>query len=300
MCHKAVLSIVDGSKVLLCMYQGYKIQRVGSQYEITRFLYDVEQRVGGSRKSAAAVVCGADRDGSNLIRARRRVYELCACNDWDYFCTFTLRPEYDRTDLARWRKDFSQWLRNVRRLTGCAIKYVLVPEQHKNGCWHMHGMFYGLPALEVGAFAPDDIGDLSTDKFTKQLKAADLNKRGYFCWRRYNKKWGFCSLAPVRSAQACARYVSKYISKDMLGGALDCGAHMYYASQGLNGAETVAEGALIEEWDNSGLYHLCNDYIERWTTDDIGRLPILCRTPLERYTWVDSLGNDNEDNFLSG
>lgn len=282
------------------VYQGYKVRKVGAQYEITHFLYDVERRSGESSGASSAVCCGVgERDISNLIRAKRRVYELCACNSWDYFCTFTLRSSYDRFNLAQWRKDFSQWLRNVRKLTGCDVKYVLVPEQHMNGCWHMHGMFFGLPSNEISAFVSSDIGDLNTPDIVKQMKADFLNRRGYLCWRRYNKKWGFCSLAPVRNAQACARYVSKYISKDMLGGALDSGAHMYYASQGLKVGETVDFGALVGDWDSSGLYHFCNDYIERWTTDDIHRLPILCRIALERDTLVNNLGNDNGDNFVS-
>lgn len=290
------------------MYSGYKIVRVGKQYEITRYLYDVDMQRDCSVGGKAPVVGSTDdeRDRANLIRARRRVYELCACNSWDWFCTFTLRPEYDRSDLAQWRKDFSQWLRNVRRLTGCCVQYVLVPEQHKNGCWHMHGLFRGLPVDEIGAFAPADIGSDVTDERTKVLKAAQLNSRGYKCWRRYNKRWGYCSLAAVRDPQACARYISKYISKQFDGtpdklreisAALRSGQHLYYASQGLQGAETVAAGALIEPWDGSGLYHWCNEYIERWTTDDVARLPVLCRSSTERYTWVNSLGIDNGGSF---
>lgn len=289
------------------MYSGYKIVRVGAQYEITRYLYNIDlQRDCSAVGKSADCKTDEGRDRSNLVRARRRVYELCACNSWDWFCTFTLRPEYDRSNLVQWRKDFSQWLRNVRRLTGCDVKYVLVPEQHKNGCWHMHGLFRGLPADEIGAFKSDDIGTECTSEYSKVLKAAQLNNRDYKIWRRYNERWGYCSLAAVRDSQACARYISKYISKQFDGTpdklrdiskSLCSGQHLYYASQGLKGAETVAAGALIGSWDSSGLNYWCNDYIERWTTDDVSRLPVLCRSSIERNTWVDNLGIDNSGDF---
>lgn len=84
---------------------------------------------------------------SSLARARRRILELALCNQWDYFCTFTLNPKYDRHDLDKWYESFAQFVRDQRKKHGTDIRYVFVPETHKDGAWHIHGLVYGAPPL---------------------------------------------------------------------------------------------------------------------------------------------------------
>ena len=59
------------------------------------------------------------------------IYELAACNPWDWFVTFTLdKNKYDRTNLPKFQKDLSQFIRDFRKKTGAQVKYMLIPEQH--------------------------------------------------------------------------------------------------------------------------------------------------------------------------
>ena len=295
------LSAQKGSEIL---QRNFKIVRIGSEYEVTRFLYDREIICsGGGSKSSN----NGERDSANLLRARRAVMEYIACNDWQYFVTLTLSSKYDREGLSSWRSSFTHWLRNLRR-SGRDIKYCFVPERHKAGGWHMHGVISGLLPDDVVSFTPDDIGSNETADDVKRYTASALNAKGYLCWRAYSLKYGYCSCAPVRDRQACARYITKYITKDMACNVLDSGAHLYYASRGLARAETLDEGSLTSDgWlfcqgdstiehalvsSSCGVSYFCNEYIERWTFSDSHFLPELCGTRLEHLTRVDFLGSD--------
>lgn len=170
-----------------------------------------------------------------VSRSRRMVTELALCNQWDWFCTFTLdKKKYDRFDLDKFRKDFTQWIRDQRKKYG-EIRFLLVPEQHKDGAWHMHGLLSG---------------DLPLISFQDRLDAGDdvpvdLASGGFYSWPEYEKKFGFCSLGEVKNGVAVAFYISKYISKQ-----LDFSApgmpfkHRYFVSRGLE--KTTVQGEVYE------------------------------------------------------
>lgn len=43
---------------------------------------------------------------NNLIRTKTTIQQLALCNDFRYFVTLTLKPEYDRTNLDQLRLAF--------------------------------------------------------------------------------------------------------------------------------------------------------------------------------------------------
>lgn len=72
-------------------------------------------------------------------RARNRLYDLAACNPFDLFATFTIDPQKcDRYDYSAIVKKLGQWLDNRVRRNG--LKYLIVPEYHKDGAIHFHGL----------------------------------------------------------------------------------------------------------------------------------------------------------------
>lgn len=83
----------------------------------------------------------------NLIRAKNTIFDICYCNDFKYFCTFTIDPaKYDRFNLKVFYHDFSKWINNLKQKFGRQyFSYILVPEQHKSGAWHLHGLFNDFP-----------------------------------------------------------------------------------------------------------------------------------------------------------
>lgn len=174
----------------------------------------------------------------NIIRAKSKVKEYALCNAWDYFVTLTINPKkYDRTKLDCYYKDFSQWLRDYRKKYSCDIKYLFIPELHKDGVsWHMHGFLMGLP-----------------------LNHLCENSHGYLDWFAYQEKFGYCSIDFIHDKGKCANYITKYISKDLDKSVTKLNSKMYYCSRGLKKAIEIKRGQLNSELSNPDFE---NDYVK--------------------------------------
>lgn len=169
------------------------------------------------RKSDSHEKCDA-----SISRARRFVLDVCLSNNFSFFFTGTLSPETgDRFDIRWYHKKLSQFIRDQRKKYNSKIEFILVPEQHKNGAWHFHGLI-NVPDMALSKFPP--------------TAPRRLLEGLYFNWPDYAKSFGFVSLSPVRDFVACAFYMSKYITKDLGDRINDIGGHLYYCSQGLNRA----------------------------------------------------------------
>lgn len=98
---------------------------------------------------------GKKSDGDDMLRSMRRaraqLRRLALSNSFDWFVTLTLDKEkIDRYDPAAVTKALSQWCSNMVKRHG--LRYVLVPEQHKDGAFHFHGFMAGdgLKAVDSG------------------------------------------------------------------------------------------------------------------------------------------------------
>lgn len=169
---------------------------------------------------------------NNISRAKRNVLEKAICNQWDFFVTLTLDPEkYNRDDLKGFIKDLSQFIRNYRRDHKTDVKYLLIPELHKDGKnWHMHGLISGL--------------DVNTDIEPHPVKR--LRGKGYVNWVSYAKRFGFCSLGRIQDDIKVSMYITKYITKDLDHSVSERNAKLYYCSRGLKTSELVSEGCLYD------------------------------------------------------
>lgn len=159
---------------------------------------------------------------NNVSRSRQKIFEYAYCNDWDWFVTMTLdQTKYDRHDLNTWHEDLTHWLRNYKRKIGNKIDFLLVPERHKDGAWHIHGLLAGLPE---SVLSPFPVG-------------TPLYDSEYLNWHDYAKKYGFCSVGRVGNHEAVSKYITKYVTKDMARMNNEVGAHLYYCSRGLKKSE---------------------------------------------------------------
>lgn len=183
---------------------------------------------------------------NNLSRARSRVRELAHCNNWEYFVTLTLDAEkVDRFDLDGSFKRISQFIRNYNKQHSCCIKYLIIPEQHKNGAWHFHGLMTGFPA-----------------------KAFCKNANGYLDWIDYSKRFGYISLSPVRDPVKCANYISKYVTKST-GDNIDIGHHSYYCSRGLNGKEELQTIYVDDEYIKERMFECEYVFLDTCNEDEL-------------------------------
>ncbi len=172
------------------------------------------------------------RDES-LSRSKRTIRDLILCNSFTHFCTFTFNPEkVDRYNFAACKKRITELFKNYKNRYAPDFRYILVPEFHKDGGIHFHGMVRGIRPQDFTV--PRKI--FQRDRRTGKLRLVPNTKR-YVDWAYYSKKLGFFSCSRVKHYEKCARYVSKYITKDLVNMAL--GQRVFMASTGLNRPELI-------------------------------------------------------------
>lgn len=90
----------------------------------------------GEEPSGGRSEASAER---SMRRARAKLRDIARATPFSWFVTFTLDKErIDRYDVAAITAKLNVWLDNRVRRRGLA--YVLVPERHKDGAVHFHGL----------------------------------------------------------------------------------------------------------------------------------------------------------------
>lgn len=159
---------------------------------------------------------------NSIARSRSKIKEYALCNDWRYFVTLTIdKRKYDRYNLNLYIKDLSRFILNYNRYCNDdeKVKYILIPEEHKDGAWHMHGLINGIKKKDIYK-----------------------NKNNYLDWKKYSEKFGYMSLAKIKDKNKVSSYITKYISKNMFKTNIEKGRHLYYSSKGLKQAEVLYKG----------------------------------------------------------
>lgn len=194
---------------------------------------------------------------NNISRAKSKVLEYALCNDFDYFVTLTIdKTKFDRYKLKEYYKDFSKWLNNYNRLNNTKIKYILIPEQHKDGAWHMHGLMSGIHDKHIYKFT-------FNDNIPRRIKDLIIAGDDVYSWTSYTKKYGYITMTKIKSVDRVSRYITKYINKDMANSIKELGAHIYYCSKGLKVATEIKRGVLSH--NNTPNFEFENDYVKiKW------------------------------------
>ena len=147
---------------------------------------------------------------SSIMRSRQAIEDIVICNEFDYFCTFTFDPKkHDRYDIIRCQRFMNNWIRNCKNRHSPGLKYLIVPELHKDKAIHFHALIKDFN----GTFKPSKV---------KQNGRDVLNIRN---WRA-----GFSTAVKIDNIEAVSRYIRKYITKDMI---LLPGRKRYYCSNNL-------------------------------------------------------------------
>lgn len=179
----------------------------------------------------------------SLNRTVNRLYYLARSNYWDWFVTLTFDPEkVDRYDYSACVKKLSLWLNNCRKK--CSdMGYLVVPEQHKDGAWHFHGLFSNC----------DGLGFVNSGKRDEDGKPI-YNIGAY--------KLGFTTATKVVDLERVSKYICKYVTKDLC--AVTFGKKRYWASKNLVEAET--EEFLLEPAQKQEFLLQIADYIKHGKT----------------------------------
>lgn len=196
----------------------------------------------------------AEPSAEDLDRSRRRaaakVREIALCTDFDYFVTLTLDPQkIDRYSIDDAVSRMRSWLDNRVRRHG--LKYILVPELHRDGAVHFHGFFSreGCDYADSGTVsAPGRKAPMrATGKKREKLLAAGAQVV-------YNiSDWtlGFSTAIPLYGERAAAvAYVCKYVTKSPQ----KIGGRWYYSGGDLRRPDVFYLDLDIRELERRGAY----------------------------------------------
>lgn len=200
-----------------------------SVYYYTDFLYKV---VRFKRSDLPVVPRGlreerVERFSSSYSRSRSMVLQYALCNRWDYFITITVNPAlFDRYDLDPIYDSLYAFFKYYRSSFSPDFCFLLVPELHKDGAWHFHGLVSGVCLGHLSEFIPG-------------IHPQKLIDAGYLNWGMLGAVVGYVSLSKLRSPVGAAFYVTKYITKEHANDGFY--KHLYFHSRGLSTARPVAD-----------------------------------------------------------
>lgn len=156
--------------------------------------------------------------------SKNRLTELILANpDFNYFFTGTLDPKkWNREDFVTFYRSFKRFLHHKK------IKYILVPEYHKDGkSIHLHGVFN----QSIEPFLADfDLSQKLPNFITQGIK----DGRSIFNFPDYAKRFGYVSIEHIRNLEAVARYITKYVAKSFDDPDARVSYNRYFCSLGLN------------------------------------------------------------------
>lgn len=193
---------------------------------------------------------------NNLARTRSMVFEYAMCNTFDYFVTLTLnKNKHDRYDLNAFIKALGQFIRDQRKKTGNDIQYLLIPEKHKDGAYHMHGLLKGVPDDQIIPFTLQD-------KIPNKIKRLIKKGRIINNWIPYAEKFGHVTLEKVINTEAVSKYITKYIKKEIGSSVEEKNKKSFYVSRGLQKAEIIKKGTFPTELGNVLNFDFENEYLK--------------------------------------
>lgn len=161
---------------------------------------------------------------SSLNRTRSALYMYARQCDWEYFITLTYSPDKidSRYDFSLCMKKAHKWINNCKNRKARELLYLLVPEQHKDGAWHIHGLLCNTTGLT----------------FTDSGKRYD----GKIVYNLDDWKLGFSTATKVTDTYKVSNYITKYITKDLC--AVTPGKQRYFVSKTIPKPKTFT--ALID------------------------------------------------------
>lgn len=152
----------------------------------------------------------------SMNRTVNKVYHLSRSNVWEWFFTLTFNPEkVDSFDFDACQKKLTKWLDHLHR-TAPDMKYMVVPEQHKSGRYHFHGLFAHMEGVSF-------------------INSGHTTKDGDVIFNIGNYTLGWSTATRVKDNAKVTKYITKYISKDMCASTKN--RKRYWRSRNLNDVE---------------------------------------------------------------
>jgi hypothetical protein len=155
-------------------------------------------------------------DQRSIIRTKTTISDLVICNQFEYFCTFTFDKEkIDRYDMQKCRYAMQTWLHNSKNRHSPGLKYLVVPEKHKDGALHFHALISG---------------------YDGRYKTSGRKQNGRDIFNLTGWRFGYSTAVKIDNFEAVGHYMKKYITKDM---PMIYGKRRYFSSNNLERPKKV-------------------------------------------------------------
>lgn len=170
----------------------------------------------------------------SLKNTKNRIYQIARSNTWDWFITLTFdRQKTDASDYDEVVKKMTKYLDNFRQRKCPNMKYLIVPELHKDGIhYHFHGLLSDCDGLHFAYSGRND------------------RKSGKPIFNLLDWTLGFTTATRIEDTGKVSSYITKYITKATMGYLKN--KKRYYASQNIN--VTEPEFHVIDEENFQQIY----------------------------------------------
>ena len=208
-----VNAVYEGETSVTPIYQTGKKRKVNLEYN--PFTDEMEK---------LRTIEDAERSAKNsLNRTKQNIYKFSRQAEWEYFITLTFDgSKVNRYDFDECMHKANNWFNNQKKRKAPDLKYLFVPEQHKDGAWHIHGVI-----ADVGEMSFADSGRVAIGK--KAYRRSDVNSEFATIYNLSGWRFGFSTATRVRDKYKVASYITKYITKDLCESTF--GKKRYYRSR---------------------------------------------------------------------
>lgn len=191
--------------------------------EKIQHVYTVEDEIVEKKKKF-------DNLSRSFRRTRSALYMYARQCNWEYFITLTYSPDKleNRYDFSLCMKKVHTWINNCKKRKAENLLYLLVPEQHKDGAWHIHGLLCNTTGLT----------------FTDSGKSYN----GKIVYNLDDWKLGFSTATKVTDTYKVSNYITKYITKDLC--AITPGKQRYFVSKSIPKPKTFTALIDLDEVDS--------------------------------------------------
>lgn len=179
----------------------------------------------------------SDRSAKNsLNRTREKLYTYSRQADWEWFITLTFDgSKVDRYDFSGCMKKANQWFKHQHQRYASDLMYLFVPEQHKDGAWHIHGVL-----SNTGCMKFEDSGRVAIGK--KAYVRTAENAKYPTIYNLSGWRFGWSTATAVRDKHKVATYIVKYMTKELC--EVTKGKKRYYRSRNI--PEPNERGFIVE------------------------------------------------------
>lgn len=189
-------------------------------YHCPRSRYTGSGRTPSCREAETSDEAQEERTRRQVYAIRRRIRGYALSNSFRWFVTLTFNPEQvDSSDYDTAKGTLLKWCRRMRDRYG-QFGYLMIPELHKSGAVHFHGLLGDVHARFVEAVNPKT--------------GEPIIRHGRNVYNLKDWGYGFSDCEKIESPERASSYITKYVTTALLTDKKMYNKKRYFNSQGLS------------------------------------------------------------------